>query len=186
MGFATSLFIAFGLAMDAFAVSICAGTGGQVNDLRSKMRLAWHFGIFQAGMTVLGWLVGFTIAPAIASIDHWVALILLSYVGINMIRSGLGRVAEDAKHNPSKGAMMVILSVATSIDALAVGLSLAMLATPIISPAAIIGVVTFILSSAGLLAGHRLSQRFGKGMEIAGGLILIGIGLRVLITDLYF
>lgn len=186
MNFATSLLIAIGLAMDAFAVSIGAGTGGLVRDLRSKLRLAFHFGLFQAGMAALGWLAGSTIQRWIIGLDHWLAFGLLAYVGVNMIRSGLGKGDEDNRRNPSKGATMVMLSFATSIDAMAVGLSLAMLSLPIITPAVIIGLVTFGLSIFGLLAGGKLGEKFGKRMEIIGGLILIGIGLRVLLGDLFF
>lgn len=187
MSFLTSLLIAIGLAMDAFAVSIGAGTGGQVTDLRSKLRLAFHFGLFQAGMTLIGWLAGSTIQRWITGIDHWVAFGLLTYVGVNMIRSGMGKGGDDTKHpNPSRGATMVFLSVATSIDALAVGISLAMLSIPAFYPSVVIGLVTFGLSSFGLLAGSKLGDKFGKRMEILGGVILIGIGLRVLIGDLFF
>jgi putative Mn2+ efflux pump MntP len=185
MGFATSVLIALGLAMDAFAVSVGAGTGGRIVDLGSKLRLTFHFGIFQAGMTVLGWLAGSTLARFIKGVDHWIALILLGYIGLNMIRTALRNTPEAHPLNPSKGATMVILSVATSIDALAVGLSLAMLSYAILVPALAIGLVTFGLSTAGVLGGSRLGNKFGKRMEIIGGLILIGIGLRVLIADLY-
>ena len=186
MDLVTSLLIAVGLAMDAFAVSIGAGTGGLVNDLRSKLRLAFHFGIFQAGMAVLGWLAGSTIQRWITGIDHWIAFGLLTYVGVNMIRSGLGKGDEENRRNPSKGATMVMLSLATSIDAMAVGLSLAMLSLPVIAPSVVIGLVTFGLSIFGLLAGGKLGEKFGKRMEVLGGVILIGIGLRVLIGDLFF
>lgn len=185
MNFFTSMLIAIGLAMDAFAVSISAGTGGLVTDSRSKLRLAFHFGLFQAGMAALGWLAGSSIQQWIVNIDHWVAFGLLTYVGVNMIRSGLGKVSDENRRNPSKGATMVMLSVATSIDALAVGLSLAMLSIPILSPALVIGVITFGLSLFGLMAGGRLGEKFGKQMEIIGGVILIGIGLRVLISHLF-
>jgi putative Mn2+ efflux pump MntP len=185
MSFFTSLLIAIGLAMDAFAVSIGAGTGGQVTDLRSKIRLAFHFGLFQAGMTLIGWLAGTTIQRWITSIDHWVAFGLLTYVGVNMIRSGLGKSEEENRRNPSKGATMVFLSVATSIDALAVGISLAMLSVPVLFPSVVIGVITFGLSLFGLMAGNKLGEKFGKRMEIIGGVILILIGLRVLTIHLF-
>jgi putative Mn2+ efflux pump MntP len=185
MDLGMSVFVAFGLAMDAFAVSLGASTGGQVNDRRSKFRLAFHFGIFQAGMTLLGWATGTTITKCIAHLDHWVALGLLSYVGIGMIHSGLTPGIGIRRSNPSKGGTLVMLCIATSLDALAVGISLAMLSSSILSPAAIIGIVTFLLSGAGLLAGGRLSEKFGARMEILGGLILLGIGLRLLIADLY-
>jgi putative Mn2+ efflux pump MntP len=186
VGLAASLLIAIGLAMDAFAVSIGAGTGGQVSDLRSKLRLAFHFGLFQTGMTLIGWLAGTTVQRWISSIDHWVAFGLLAYVGVNMIRSGLGKRGDDVHTNPSRGVTMVLLSVATSIDALAVGISLAMISVPIIFPSLVIGVVTFGLSGFGLLAGSRLGEKFGKRMEILGGLILIGIGFWILINHLFF
>jgi len=186
VGFGTSLLIAIGLAMDAFAVSIGAGTGGQVNDLRSKLRLAFHFGLFQTGMTLIGWLAGTTVQRWISGIDHWVAFGLLAYVGVNMIRSGLGKSGADKRSNPSKGVTMVFLSVATSIDALAVGISLAMMSLPIMFPSLVIGLVTFGLSIFGLLAGGKLGEKLGKRMEILGGVILIVIGLRVLLGDLFF
>jgi manganese efflux pump family protein len=185
VGFGTSLFIAIGLAMDAFAVSIGAGTSGQVNDLRSKMRLAFHFGLFQTGMTLLGWLAGTTVQRWISDFDHWVAFGLLVYVGANMIRSGLGKGDEGRHPNPSKGMTMVFLSVATSIDALAVGISLAMISAPILYPSLLIGIVTFGLSSFGLLAGGKLGEKFGKRMEVLGGIILIVIGLRILVGHLF-
>jgi len=181
----TSIFIGVGLAMDAFTVSLGIGTGGQANDRRSKFRLAFHFGFFQMAMTVVGWFAGSSIAGYIQAFDHWVAMGLLAYVGGNMIRSGLNPEMESYVSNPSKGRLLVILSVATSIDAMAVGLSMAMLDAPWVVPAIIIGVVTWGLSSVGLLAGDRLGQRFGKRMEILGGLILIGIGLRVLVTHMF-
>ncbi|RPJ43368.1 MAG: manganese efflux pump [Chloroflexi bacterium] len=185
MELVTSLFIASGLAMDAFAVSLGIGTTGRARDPRAKFRLAFHFGFFQAAMTLLGWLVGSTIASFISSIDHWVALALLSYVGINMIRSGLNKDGESYQSNPSKGKTLMMLCVATSLDAMAVGLGMAMINNPVLLPALIIGVVTTGLSAFGLLAGNRLGQTFGKRMEILGGLILIGIGLRILYTHIF-
>jgi putative Mn2+ efflux pump MntP len=185
MAFWTSLLIAVGLAMDAFAVSLGIGTGGLAKDWRSKFRLAFHFGIFQTLMTVLGWLAGATVANFISGIDHWIALALLSFVGISMIRSGISKEKERVRPNPSKGGSLVMLSLATSLDAMAVGLSMAMIKTAILLPAMIIGVVTAGLSAFGLQAGARLGEVFGKRMEIIGGLILIGIGLNVVITHVF-
>jgi putative Mn2+ efflux pump MntP len=185
MEFLTLTFIAIGLAMDAFTVSLGIGTAQQANDHRSKFRLAFHFGIFQMGMTILGWFAGSTIAGYIQAVDHWIAMALLGYVGGNMIRSGLNPDVETHHTNPSKGKLLVILSVATSIDAFAVGLSMAMLNAPWLVPSILIGVITLGLSSFGLLAGDRLGKKFGKRMEIIGGLILIGIGIRVLITHIF-
>jgi len=184
MEWLTWFFVAVGLAMDAFAVSLGVGTTGQASDFRAKFRLAFHFGWFQAMMTGLGWLLGSTIAGFIGGVDHWVALVLLGYVGINMIRAGTNPEAEHCRPNPSKGKTLMILCVATSLDAMAVGLSMAMIQSPIIEPSLMIGVVTLILSAIGLKAGARLGEAFGKKMEIIGGLILIAIGLRIVISHL--
>ena len=184
MPFFTILVIAFGLSMDAMAVSLGVGTTEHVNDRRSKLRLAMHFGIFQGGMTLLGWLAGSAVAQFISAFDHWVAFGLLVYVGVTMIRSGFRPEVVSYKSNPSKGNMLVMLSVATSLDALAVGLSMALLHVNIIYPALVIGLVTFGLSIAALLLGNKLGEKFGKRMEIVGGIILIGIGFEILATHL--
>jgi manganese efflux pump family protein len=186
MEFATSMFIAVGLAMDAFAVSLGIGTTGQAKDRRAKFRLAFHFGFFQTAMTVLGWLAGSTIAGLISGIDHWIALALLAYVGVNMIRSGFNPDGEAYTSDPSRGKVLMMLCVATSLDAMAVGLSMAMLKTPILEPSIVIGVVTYGLSALGLVGGMRLGETFGKKMEIVGGLILVGIGLRVVLSHVFF
>ncbi len=185
MEFVSSVLIAIGLAMDAFAVSLGIGTGGQANNRRAKFRLAFHFGWFQMMMTVLGWLAGSTIAIFIGAFDHWVAMGLLGYVGVNMIRSGLNPDGDCYRADPSRGKTLMMLCVATSIDAMAVGLSMAMIGTPVIVPSIIIGVITLGLSAFGLMAGGRLGQKFGKRMEILGGVILIGIGIRVVVTHLW-
>lgn len=178
----TSFLIAVGLAMDVFAVSLGVGTSGRANDLRTRFRLAFHFGFFQAMMTLIGWLVGSTFANLIQGVDHWIALALLAYVGINMIRSGCNPDDEVCQDNPSRGKTMVVLCIATSLDAAAVGLSMAMLNTHVIFPTIVIGLVSLGLSLVGSLVGNRLGCLFGKRMEVLGGLILIGIGLRILIT----
>jgi putative Mn2+ efflux pump MntP len=184
MDFASILLIAVGLAMDAFAVSLGIGTTGQAHTPRPIFRLSFHFGLFQFFMPILGWLAGSTIAALISQFDHWIALGLLAFVGGRMIRSGLDPNGESYRTDPSRGGTLIMLAIATSIDAFAVGLSLAMLQVEIIYPCVVIGIVTSGLSLAGLLAGHRLGAAFGKRMEIVGGIILIGIGLRVLITHL--
>ena len=181
----TSILIAIGLAMDSFTVSLGIGTAGRANNRGSKFRLIFHFGLFQSGMTILGWFAGSAIADTIQAFDHWLAFVFLAYVGGNMIRSGLDPKVETYQVDPSKGTLLVILSVATSIDAMAVGLSMAMLNEPWLIPAVIIGVVTWGLSTVGLLLGDRLGSKFGKRMEILGGLILLGIGVRVVITHLF-
>jgi len=182
--FASLFLIAVGMAMDAFAVSLGIGTTRQASLPRPIFRLSFHFGLFQFFMPILGWLAGNTIASLISRFDHWVAMGLLTFVGVRMIRSGLDPESETYRSDPSRGGMLVMLSVATSIDAFAIGLSLSMLQVDILLPSVVIGVVTAGLSLTGLLIGHKLGTKFGKRMEILGGVILIGIGLRVLITHL--
>ncbi len=176
------LLMAVGLAMDAFAVSLGIGTTRVVCAPRSIFRLSFHFGFFQFMMPILGWLAGGRLAGFISDLAHWVALGLLTLVGARMIRSGLDSDATAFGCDPSRGKMLSTLSIATSIDAFAVGLSLAMLRVDILYPSAIIGIVASTLSLIGLLIGHRLGIMFGKRMEIVGGLILIGIGVRIVMS----
>ena len=185
MDFLTTVFIAIGLAMDAFAVSLGIGATGQCDSRRARFRLYFHFGLFQALMPVIGWFGGLSIEHLIRSFDHWIAFGLLLYVGGKMLVAGLKHDQETYLSDPSRGRMLVILAIATSIDALAVGLSLAMLRVSIVVPVIVIGVLTAALSWFGLHIGNRLGLRFGKRMEVLGGLILIGIGLRILISHLF-
>ena len=185
MDFITITLISLGLAMDALAISLGIGTSGQIPTLRGKIRLAAHFGIFQSGMTALGWLAGDTIVQYVKEIDHWIAFFLLSYVAFNLIRSGLSEDGKAFNQDPSTGKVLVILSVATSIDAFAVGLSIAFMTVPVSMSVLMIGLVAFILSIIGLLTGIHLGVSFGKRMEIIGGLVLLGIGIRVVLTHIF-
>lgn len=180
-----SLLIAIGLAMDSFAVSLGVGTTGAAKKPRSIFRLSFHMALFQGLMTFLGWLAGSTIANLIAAFDHWIAVILLAFVGVRMIRSGFQPDGEVKNIDPSRGGSLIMISIATSIDAMAVGLSLAMLDVDIISPSLMIGITTLVLSLSGLLLGDKLGETFGKRMEVVGGFILNGIGLRILFTHLF-
>lgn len=184
MSFIEILLIALGLAMDAFAVCVGAGATRFINGPRPVFRLAFHFGLFQALMPVLGWLAGVRIERFIAAFDHWIAFGLLAFVGIRMIRSGLDPSDEAVVTDPSRGGTLVMLSVATSIDAFAIGLSLAVLRVDVFLPALVIGLVAATLSLVGLSIGNRLGQLFGKRMATVGGLILIAIGVRVVLTHL--
>jgi len=184
MSFIEVLLVALGLAMDAFAVCLGAGTTRHLHGPRPAFRLSFHFGLFQALMPVLGWLLGSTVQRWIAPFDHWVAFALLAFVGVRMIRSGLDANGEAQSTDPSRGATLIMLSVATSIDALAVGLSLAVLSVGILYPAIVIGIVAAAMSLLGIFLGGRLGKVFGKRMEVIGGLILIGIGVRVVIAHL--
>lgn len=173
--------IAVGLAMDAFAVSVAGGAGGYLNRPRPAIRLAFHLGLFQFMMPVIGWCGGSRLAHLVGSFDHWVAFGLLALVGGRMIRSGLrSEVEESSLLDPSRGWTLVAVSVATSIDALAVGVSLAMVGIDIWQPSVVIGVVTATLSLVGIVIGGRVGARLGPKVEIAGGVLLLVIGLRIL------
>jgi putative Mn2+ efflux pump MntP len=176
--------LAVGLSMDAMAVSICAAAAGFAVHPRPAIRIAFHFGFFQAAMPLLGWLAGSTIAPVMAGIDHWLAFALLAFVAVRMVRSGMSPDAPDPSCDPTRGSTLVMLSIATSIDAMAVGFSLALLAAPILLPCLVIGLTTFFLSFASTRLGGRLNLRFGKRMEILGGLVLVIIGLRILLSHI--
>ena len=175
--------IAIALAMDAFAVAIAAGVKLGEIDLRQNFRLAWHFGFFQALMPILGWAAGLTIRRQIAGFDHWVAFILLVFVAQGMLREGLKQQpADEAPKDPTRGATMVMLSIATSLDALAVGFSLSMINVAIWLPALVIGIVAAIFTTLGMHLGKHLSkaslvQRYA---DIGGGLVLLAIGLNIL------
>jgi putative Mn2+ efflux pump MntP len=184
MGFIEILLIAVGLAMDAFAVSLAAGALKEVRGARATFRLSFHFGLFQFLMPVIGWYAGSNIVGYIEAFDHWIAFGLLGYVGGRMVLSGLANREESFRGDPSRGYLLITLSVATSIDALAVGLSLAMIQVSIWYPSVVIGVVAGVLSIVGVGLGRRLGLAFGKRMEVAGGIILVLIGLRILYAHL--
>ncbi len=184
MGLIEIILIAVGLAMDAFAVSIAAGTSGKLAGKRAIFRLSFHFGLFQAMMPVIGWYAGIHIAELISSVDHWIAFALLLFVGIRMLMGALATDTETFATDPSRGTSLVVLSVATSIDALAVGLSLAMLRVSIWYPSAVIGIITAGLSVIGIQAGKYLGRKLGSRMELVGGIILILIGCRILASHL--
>ncbi len=184
MSFLEILLIALSMAMDAFAVCLGAGTAGRANGPRSAFRLAFHFGLFQFLLPLVGWLAGVTVERYIAVYDHWIAFGLLAFVGGRMIGSGLDPNGEHERLDPSRGWTLVMLSIAVSIDALAVGLSLGLIGVAIWYPAIVIGLVTGLMSWLGLRLGGGLGKRFGKSMEVIGGLVLIGIGLRILVSHL--
>lgn len=179
------LLIAVGLAMDAFAVSICKGTAMRRPRLKAILIVGIWFGAFQAAMPIIGYLLGATLYDHISAYDHWIAFILLAIIGINMIREALS--GEDEDIDDATGfRTMLILAIATSIDALAVGISLAMTGDDIVSSAAIIGAVTFAISAIGVKAGAAFGDRFGKKAEVLGGSILVLIGTKILLEHLGF
>ncbi|WP_319471761.1 manganese efflux pump MntP family protein [uncultured Pseudodesulfovibrio sp.] len=181
MGSIELITIAIALAMDAFAVSIATGVTLKSVSPRQTFRLAWHFGLFQALMPVLGWYLGGTVRSYIETYDHWIAFGLLGYIGYNMIREAFAD-EEETQGDPTKGMTLVILSIATSIDALAVGLSLSMLGISVWWPSLIIGIVALLFTAAGLHLGKTAvkAERLGKYSEILGGTVLIAIGLKIL------
>lgn len=178
--------VALGLAMDAFAVSMACGASVSRLHPRQVFRIAFHFGWFQAMMPVLGWWAGSGARSLLERWDHWVAFGLLAFVGGKAVKQALVGEKEGcgANGDPTRGWALVSFSLATSIDALAVGMSLSALGASIWVPAAVIGAVTASLSCFGMLIGSRASGRWGKPIEILGGLVLIGIGLRVLADHL--
>ncbi len=176
----TVLLIALSLAMDAFAVALSVGTQRRNVWFRPGFRLSFHFGLFQFLMPVIGWAAGEALVGYVAHYAHWVAFGLLIYVGGKMIKESFGDGEAQEKMDPTRGRMLVMLAVATSIDALAVGLSLAMLRVEILYPSIVIGLVAAAMTALGLAMGSRLS-RIGKRMELIGGLVLVGMGLRLVL-----
>ncbi len=175
--------IAVALAMDAFAVSIATGVNLKDVSFRQTFRLSWHFGLFQALMPVVGYGAGLSIRIYIERYDHWIAFMLLSLVGVNMIREAFNNDKDDEKKNdPTKGISLVILSVATSIDALAVGFSISLLNVSIWTPALIIGIVAGIFTIIGLQIGKKIGSALQLSLyaEIVGGIVLIAIGFNIL------
>jgi putative Mn2+ efflux pump MntP len=182
MNFFEILLIALSMSMDAFAVCLGVGTQGRTSGPRPIFRLAFHFGLFQFLMPIIGWFAGTTILRYVSAYDHWVAFGLLAFVGIRMILSGFGLNSDGQKNDPSRGWTLVLLAFATSIDALVIGISLGLVGVRIWYPAVVIGVVTGLISWLGLLLGNRLGAKLGKRMEIIGGIILVLMGLRIVLA----
>ncbi|MEE4241324.1 MAG: manganese efflux pump MntP family protein [Desulfopila sp.] len=180
----TILAIAVALAMDAFAVALATGVALRNVSARQIFRLSWHFGLFQALMPVIGWFCGTSVQHYVEAYAHWIAFVLLFAVGGNMIREALFGAEEDQamKKDATRGATLVILSIATSIDALAVGLSMSLLQISIIYPAIIIGVVAGVFTIAGVYLGQKAAglKRLSPIAEVSGGVVLWLIGLNVL------
>ncbi len=180
---ATILGIAVALAMDALSVAVAAGISLPEVTGRHVFRLAWHFGLFQFMMPVIGWAAGRVASDYVAAYDHWVAFALLIFIGVKMVRESFEKAEKRSGPDPTRGLSLVMLSVATSIDALAVGMSLAMLRVPIIVPSLIIGFVCGLLTLVGVRVGRRIGALLGKRIECVGGLVLIAIGIKILVTS---
>lgn len=188
MGFVELFLIGVGLSMDAFAVSICKGLGMKRLNMKQALVIGLFFGGFQALMPFIGWALGTQLADFITPIDHWIAFILLAFIGGKMLfdafREDDGEEAADPKDARLDLKELLMLAIATSIDALAVGITFAFLGVNIVEAISIIGATTFVLSVAGVAVGHVFGARYEKGATIAGGIVLILIGCKILLEHL--
>ena len=180
--------LAVGLSMDAFAVSVCKGLSVRRGSMKQALTVGIWFGGFQALMPLLGYLLGSQFKDYITSVDHWIAFILLLIIGVNMIRESREK-DEDAEvcpkeENPFAFKTMLMLAVATSIDALAVGITLAFLNVALVPSVTFIGATTFVISAIGIRIGNIFGMKYKAKAEFAGGLILICIGLKILLEHL--
>lgn len=182
MDISTLLALSVALAMDAFAVSVASGICLRTVSARQTFRLAWHFGLFQALMPVLGWGLGLSVRGFMENWAHWVAFGLLLFIGGRMIKESFAHEETERRCDPTRGANLVLLSVATSIDALAVGLSLSLLRVSIWKPALVIGVTCLLFSAVGVHLGRMFTRwnRLSKFAEGLGGLVLLLIGANIL------
>ena len=188
MGFIEFFLTGIGLSMDAFAVAICKGLGMRKVNYKQMLLIALFFGGFQALMPLLGWLLGRQFEQYITSVDHWIAFTLLVLIGANMLREARkGDDTTDAEtvyDAPLPLGQLLLMAIATSIDALAVGISFAFLGVNIWLAIAIIGMTTFLISAAGVFIGNRFGNRYEKRATIAGGIILILLGVKILLEHL--
>ena len=179
----TELFIlAIGLSMDDFAVAICTGLSVKKLKLSHMLITGLYFGFFQAFMPLMGYILGKQFETLITEIDHWIAFVLLAIIGINMVRES--RTDADELNDMFTPRVMLPLAVATSIDALAVGVTLAFLKVDVVSSVSFIGVITFILSAIGVKIGNIFGCRFKSTSELIGGIVLIAIGAKILLEHL--
>lgn len=184
MGFIELFILAVGLSMDAFAVSICKGLSVQRLRPRHAIIAGAYFGGFQALMPLIGWLLGRQFEELIKSIDHWIAFGLLVIIGANMIRESFGK--DEEVNDSFSFKTMLPLAIATSIDALAVGVTFAFLDVQIVTAILLIGVTTFAISAAGVKIGNVFGAKYKSKAELAGGIILILLGIKILIEHLFF
>lgn len=186
MGFGELFFLAIGLSMDAFAVSVCKGLAVKKAGIRESVICGGWFGGFQALMPLIGYFLGALFADAIQAFDHWVAFGLLAIIGVNMLKEAFSSGCDCENNNGDISVKtMFVMAVATSIDALAVGISLAMAGNVnIVLAVALIGVTTFLLSGVGVKIGNVFGNRFEKKAQIAGGVILIILGIKILLEHM--
>ena len=184
MGLAELIILSIGLAMDAFAVSICKGLSMKKMKWKNAVMVGLYFGIFQALMPVIGYLLGVNFQSKIANIDHWIAFILLGIIGINMIKEATSKENDVSSNDSVHFRDMIILAIATSIDALAVGITFAFLKVNIVLAVTLIGVITFVISIMGVKMGNIFGDKYEKKAEFTGGTILILLGVKILVEHL--
>ncbi|MEN8614974.1 manganese efflux pump MntP family protein [Dehalogenimonas sp. THU2] len=185
MEFISIFLIALSLSADCFAVSICGRISmGAALDRGRQLKVAGYFGFFQFAMLLGGFLAGSTVVGLIESFDHWVGFFLLLFIGVRMIRESFEKEKEGEAVDISKGKTLLGLSVATSIDSLAVGMTFAFIQVAIVPAAVLVGATSFVVAMAGFALGARLGDIIGKRAELVGGLVLIGIGVKVLVEGL--
>lgn len=177
------LAISVGLAMDAFAVAVCKGLAIKKIAIKNMFKVGIWFGLFQGLMPLIGYFLGMTLEKYITSVDHWVSLLLLSLIGISMIKEALNKDSEQSDDDLTFKTMF-LLAIATSIDALAIGVTLAFLNVNIFISVLIIGIITFILSAIGVKVGNLFGLKYKSKAEIAGGIILIIMGIKILFEHL--
>lgn len=183
MGILEIIIIAIGLAMDAFAVSICKGLSMKKMSWKKGLIIGGYFGFFQALMPLIGYLLGIGFQDKVTGIDHWIAFILLGIIGINMIKEALSK-EEEGRNDSVNFKEMIVLAIATSIDALAVGITMAFLEVNIAIAITIIGIITFAISVIGVKIGNIFGNKYEKKAEFAGGIILILMGIKILLEHL--
>ena len=179
------LFIGISLAMDAFAVAICKGLSMKKLEWKKVLIISVYFGFFQALMPVVGYYLGATFTNLVSSIDHWIAFILLAVIGVDMIKNSFDDEVEK-RNDKVDFKTMIVLAIATSIDALAVGITFAFLEVNLIHAVCFIGVITFILSVLGVKIGNKFGDKFQNKAELLGGTVLLIIGLKILLEHLGF
>lgn len=184
MGFIELLLLSIGLAMDAFAVSVCKGISMKKMNWKKAGIIGLWFGGFQALMPTLGYFLGSAFESLVTNIDHWIAFILLGLIGGNMIKEAFGKDNEENDDDDISFKTMFVLAVATSIDALAIGITFAFLNVNILLAISMIGIITFIISIIGTKVGNKFGNKYEKKAELAGGIILILIGIKILLEHL--
>lgn len=183
MGVIEILLISIGLAMDAFAVSICKGLSMKKMNWKKAGIIGLYFGIFQAGMPLIGYFLGSTFANFVINVDHWIAFILLGLIGVNMIKEALSKECDSLNDNVDFKTM-IILAIATSIDALAIGVTFAFLKVNVVLAVSSIGIITCILSVVGVKIGNVFGDKYENKAQFAGGLILILLGTKILLEHI--